>query len=306
MFENRSSFFIVGAPRCGTTALSKILAAHPQVCFSRPKESHFFVRDDLPPLDQANLRTQFVEPFFPHLAPEHTTFGEGSVSSLYSPVAIERIRTFDPDARFIIMIRNPVDMVYSYHGRLLFLLDEDQRDFARAWALQDERAAGRALPKSCRDPRLLHYAEVATLAPHVERLFHIAGRDRCYVVVFDDLSSNAGAVYEALRGFLDLEMAPPVRLHQKNQHRTYKSRFLHQFLVNPPPFVIKALEAARVTPTTVRKRTKPLRRWLRSKNTQKEVRPPLSAEMRQELAAFFTPDVARLGQLIGRDLAHWH
>ena len=60
-----------------------------------------------------------------------------------------------------------------------------------------------------------------------------------------------------------------------------------------------------MAPTTVRKRTKPLRRWLRSKNTQKEVRPPLSAEMRRELAAFFAPDVARLGQLIGRDLAHW-
>ena len=305
MFDTRSSFFIVGAPRCGTTALSKILARHSEVCFSRPKETHFFVRDDLPPLDQAYLRTHFVEPFFPHLAPEHTSFGEGSVSSLYSAEAIDRIRTFDADARFIIMVRNPVDMVYSYHGRLLFLLDEDQRDFGRAWALQDERAAGRALPKSCRDPRLLHYAEVATLAPHVERLFDVAGRERCHVVVFDDFSTNAGAVYDALCGFLGLTAAPPVKLHQKNQHRTYKSKFLQQFLVNPPPIVVKALQAARVTPATVRKRTKPLRRWIRSTNTQKEVRPPLSAEMRRHLAAFFAPDVARLGRLIDRDLGHW-
>ena len=306
MFDNRSSFFIVGAPRCGTTALSKILAAHPQVCFSRPKETHFFVRDDLPPLDPAYLQAEFVAPHFPHLSAEHTTFGEGSVSSLYSAGAIDRIRTFDPEARFIVTIRNPVDMVYSYHGRLLFLLDEDQRDFARAWALQDDRAAGRALPKSCRDPRLLHYAEVATLAPHVERLFDVAGRDRCHVVIFDDLAANAGQVYETLCGFLRLTAAPPAKLHQKNQHRTYKNRFLHQFLVNPPPIVVKALQAARVTPATVRRRTKPLRRWLRSKNTQKDVRPPLSADMRRELATFFSADVSRLGRLLDRDLSHWH
>ncbi len=285
--------------------MSKIIAAHPQVCFSRPKETHFFVRDDLPPLDEAYLRTHFVEPFFPHLSAEHTSFGEGSVSSLYSADAIDRIRTFDADARFIIMVRNPVDLVYSYHGRLLYLLDEDQRDFSRAWALQDDRAAGRSLPRSCRDPRLLRYAGVATLAPHVERLFDVAGRDRCFVVVFDDFSTNAGAVYDALCGFLGLTMVPPVRLHQKNQHRTYKSKFLQQFLVNPPPIVVKALRAAKVTPAAVHKRTKPLRRWIRTTNTQKEVRPPLSAEMRRDLAAYFAPDVARLGRLIDRDLGNW-
>ena len=49
--------------------------------------------------------------------------------------------------------------------------------------------------------------------------------------------------------FLGLALAPPAKLHRKNQHRTYKSRFLQQFLVNPPPIVVKALRAARVTPT---------------------------------------------------------
>jgi hypothetical protein len=305
MFENRSSFFIVGAPRCGTTALSKILARHPQVCFSRPKETHFFVREDLPSLDHQILKTHFVEPFYPHLAPGHTTFGEGSVSSLYSPAAIDQIRRFDPDARFIVMVRNPIDMVYSYHGRLLYLLDEDQRDFRRAWSLQDERAAGRSLPKSCRDPRLLRYGEVAKFADHVERLFAVAGRDRCYVVVFDDFASNAGGVYDSLCSFLDLRIEPPAKLHQKNQHRTYKNRFLQQFLVNPPPIVVRAMNAAKITPAAVRQRTKPLRRWIRRTNTQPELRPPLSPDMRHELADYFAADVAHLSRLLGRDLGHW-
>jgi hypothetical protein len=305
MFDNRSSFFIVGAPRCGTTALSKILARHPEVCFSRPKETHFFVRDDLPPLTEAVWREAFVEPHFPHLAEAHRAFGEGSVSSLYSALAIDRIRQFDPEARFIVMVRNPVDMVYSYHGRLLYLLDEDQRDFRRAWALQADRAAGRSLPKSCRDPRLLCYGEVAKFADPVERLFETVGRDRCAVVVFDDFSTNTLGVYDKLCDFLGLTPEPPVKLHQKNQHRTYKNRFLQQFLVNPPPIVVRAMNAARITPATVRQRTKPLRRWIRRTNTQPEARPPLSPEMRHELAEYFAADVARLGRLIDRDLGHW-
>ena len=35
-------FFVVGAPRCGTTAISKYLSDNPNICFSRPKEPHFF------------------------------------------------------------------------------------------------------------------------------------------------------------------------------------------------------------------------------------------------------------------------
>lgn len=305
MFENRSSFFIVGAPRCGTTALSKILARHPQVCFSRPKETHFFVRDDLPALDAAVLKAEFVEPYFPHLGPQHTSFGEGSVSTLYSRDAVDNILRFDPEARFIIMVRNPIDMVYSYHGRLLYLLDEDQRDFGRAWSLQADRAAGRSLPKSCRDPRLLRYGEVAKFAEHIERLFDTVGRERCAVVVFDDFSTATNTVYENLCRFLGLAVEPPAKLHQKNQHRTYKNRFLQQFLVNPPAVVVKAMTAARLTPEAVRQHTKPLRRWIRRTNTQPEARPPMKPDLRRELAAYFAADVAHLSRLLGRDLAHW-
>lgn len=304
MFANRSSFFIVGAPRCGTTALSKILARHPQVCFSRPKETHLFVQD-LGVMDEAYWTKNFIEPFFPHLSDQHIAFGEGSVSSLYSPEAIQRILAFDPDAKFIIHVRNPVDMVHSYHGRLLFLLDEDQRDFARAWALQDERRAGRSLPKSCRDPRLLQYGEVGKLSLHVERMFDTVGRDRCYVVVFDEFTRDPAALYHDLCQFLDLPRDEENHFNQKYAHRTYKNRLVQQFLVNPPPFVIKALQAAKITPQQLRMRTRSLRKWLRRKNTEQEARQTLQPDMRGELTAYFAEDVAKLGTLLGRDLSHW-
>ena len=39
------SAFVVGAPRCGTTFLAKAMARHPEICFSKPKETHVFVRE---------------------------------------------------------------------------------------------------------------------------------------------------------------------------------------------------------------------------------------------------------------------
>lgn len=304
MFANRSSFFIVGAPRCGTTALSKILARHPQVCFSRPKETHLFVQD-LGVMDEAFWTKNFVEPYFPHLSDQHIAFGEGSVSCLYSPEAIQRILAFDPDAKFIIHVRNPIDMVYSYHGRLLYLLDEDQRDFARAWALQEERKAGRALPKSCRDPRLLMYGDVGRLSEHVERMFATVGRDRCYVVVFDEFIRDPAALYHDLCRFLGLPQDDENHYNQKYSHRTYKNRFIQRMLVNPPPIVMKAMKAAQITPQQLRANTRGLRKWLRRRNTEEERRPTMQPALRQELAAYFAPDVARLSQLLGRDLSHW-
>ncbi len=137
-------FFVVGAPRCGTTAISKYLSRNPHICFSRPKEPHFF-SITLHETPDADLHSDYLELFFPHCSGDYQATGEGSVSYLYYPEAIRRIQQLNPQARFIVMARNPVDMIHSYHARLLAILDEDVEDFATAWGLQEARARGEQL-----------------------------------------------------------------------------------------------------------------------------------------------------------------
>jgi len=304
MIEDRSTFFIVGAPRCGTTAISKALAGHPQICFAKPKETYYFVQD-LGKTDRQFSDRQFIERYFPHRTADHTVLGEGSVSAMYSEDAISRILDFDPDAKFIVIVRNPVDMVYSYHGRMLFLLDEDEQDFRRAWRLQDERAAGRSLPKRCRDPRLLRYSDAATFSPYIERLFERVGRERCAVVVFEDFIENPVTVYRNLCDFLQVADDGRTKFKGRNDHREFKSRFLQQFLFNPPPFIMKAVEKINVAPTELLLYTRPLRRWIKRKNTVRAQRPPLEPEVRAELKDYFAFEVERMSRLLGRDLLQW-
>jgi len=114
-------FFVVGAPRCGTTALCRYLARNPQICVSRPKEPHYFTRmKELPTAEE--VRRDYIDYFFDHRTEAHRVAGEGSVSYLYLPGVIENILHYNPQARFVAIVRNPLTMLPSYHQRMQYLL----------------------------------------------------------------------------------------------------------------------------------------------------------------------------------------
>ena len=82
--------FLIGAPRCGTTFLAKALARHPSICFSKPKETHFFVRD-YASIAPERWQAEFLRRYFAHLEPGHELIAEGSPLQLRDPEAIERL-----------------------------------------------------------------------------------------------------------------------------------------------------------------------------------------------------------------------
>ena len=298
------SAFIVGAPRCGTTFLAKALGRHPQICFSKPKETHFFALA-WPSLQPDQAAREFLRRYFGHLSPDHVLVAEGSPSHLYEPAIAERISAFDPEARIIVAVRNPIDMLYSLHARLLYLLDEDETDFARAWELQAARARGEHVPKRCREPLMLQYREMGSVADRIERLFAAVGRERCHVVVYDDLMADPIKTYRDLLEFTGVEYDGRTEFARKNENREFESVWVQQFVTNPPwPLSLLAVRwqlRGWKRPRAI----KALRRWLQDRNTRKAARPPLAPEMRETLRLAFAPEVERLGTLLGRDLSQW-
>lgn len=300
-------FFVIGAPRCGTTAISKYLAKNPHICFSRPKEPHFFsiIMDEKPDVD---LHSDYLDLFFPHCDEAVQARGEGSVSYLYYPKAIQRIQQLNPQARFIVMARNPIDMVHSYHARLLAILDEDVEDFETAWNLQEARARGEQLPEHCRTPYLLQYAEVGKIGHHVERLFQTAGCENCHVVLFDDFISDTLSCYRQVLDFIKVDYDgrsefPPVEVS-----KFYRYRWLHLLLKRPPMRVVKYtlnIEQRARRQGKKKSRVKRMRKWLIKKNTVVRKRPPLDPDIRRLLRETFAGDIEKLGRLLGRDLSHW-
>ncbi len=300
-------FFVAGAPRCGTTAFCRYLARNPQICFSRPKEPHYFARLGRDPA-ASELERDYLDRCFGHHSAEHRAVGEGSVSYLYLPEAIERILRFNPEARFIALVRNPLAMLPSYHLRMRFLLQEDEPDFERAWALESARARGEHVPKHCLDPRLLMYSEVAKLGAQVERLFAMAGRDRSHVVVFDDLTADPRGVYRRALEFLHVDYDGQTQFERRYESRMYRYRWLQRLLFVPATRggkVLDTLQRSRRNYNPDGSKRPSLIKRVTGWNTIPAASAPLTPQMAAGVREALRSDILRLSKLIDRDLGHW-
>ena len=121
------------------------------------KEPHFFT-EDYPGAREIGTDDQY-QALYRAAAPGQLR-GDASASVIHSHVAIDRILERDPQAKFIVLVRDPVAAVRSFHGELLHNLNEDVADFERAWRLQAARVEGREIPATCREPRFLQYREI--------------------------------------------------------------------------------------------------------------------------------------------------
>jgi len=298
-------FFIVGAPRCGTTAMSSYLRQHPKVCFSKPKETNFLLRAEHDiPIDV--LRSQFLDKFFTINDGEKQLLGEGSVSTLYSTQALNTALALFPNAKFIVMLRDPLDLLRSYHRRMLFLRQECEESFETAWDLQTFRAAGKRVPKTCIDPRLLQYREVASLGQYTAQLFDAVGRERCLPILFDDFVRDTAGAYRQTLDFLGLPDDGRHEFKQKNRERRFKYGFLQDLYAGT---AFGRLGRSGILADSQLDRlaclTQPLRKKIRRYNSVDCVPRPLDLSLAQRLQAVFRDDVQHLSQLIQRDLSQW-
>jgi hypothetical protein len=300
-------FFVVGAPRCGTTSLCRYLARNPQICFSRPKEPHYFVMLDHDPTAD-ELRRDYLDRYFGHFAPQHRAVGEGSVSYLYLPGVIERINHLNPDARFIVLVRNPLAMLPSYHLRMRFLLQEDEPDFEKAWMLEPSRERGENVSKRCLDPRLLFYRQAAAFGVQIERLFKVAGRDRSHVIVFDDLKADPLGVYQRVLEFINVDYDGQTEFERRYGSQMYRYRWLQKLLYVPATSGGKTVEtlqqrSRKYNPDGSR-RPSFIKRVTRL-NKIPMPPAPLSPRMADRVRERLRPDLAQLSQLLDRDLNYW-
>lgn len=316
----KSLAFIVGAPRCGTTAMWRMLAEHRKVAVPFVKEPHFFSQHDLRGLSDGELwrrvERDYLRHFFAERRKGETVGADGSVSYLYTPEQLEPIVRLWPNARFIIAVRDPLTLLPSLHKRLLFIGDEDLASFEDAWAAVPDRAEGRQIPKRCIEPRWLRYDEAGRFGTYVERLFAAVGRERCMVSVFDDLQRDPTGHSRRILEFVGLE---PVKVQVQVARESKQVRYpwLQRLLKRPPralhPYLANvqlrrrlakaAREEAGKTSGTgkllaLRKR---LLRW----NELDDAKEPIPIHIQHEIRRHLKGEVERLARLINRDLSHW-
>ena len=296
------ALYLVGAPKAGTTTVARWLSAHPDVYWSVPKEPYYWASDY--PRVRAHYgfdtRAAYERLYSSESAARARYRGDGSTTYLYSHSAVPAICEAVPDARFLVCVRNPVDLVISYHRTQLTALNEDEPDFAMAW----HRHLDGGLPNTDPlDAKLVDCALVGGVGEAMERLLRVVPRDRVHVVVFNDLARDPAQTWLALADFVGIDPAHMPTFGASNRSDKAARWPTLRRLTHRPP-------------TALQPGVRRLRQWSRTTRTpgvatlkrqmwRPEPRPAVGPQERHELADYFKADIALLSEILDRDLSHW-
>ena len=293
-------FFIVGAPRCASTFLYAYLRQHPEVFMPDHKDPRFFCSD----LDSGSEADAafFMRDEQEYLALFSDTggakrVGEACQANLYSTVAAGRIKAVSPDAKIIIMLREPVEQMYSFHAVRRRHATEDL-DFEEALAAEADRRAGRRLPRLARNIKMYQYRAVASYADQVVRYFDAFGRANVHVIIYEELVRDPAAAYRRTLEFLEVNPDFLPELEVVNAHTANLSPRLATLLGDQS--LVRRMK--RLLPHELHGRLDSMLARLAGWNRRPAVRRALDPLVRERLRAEFAPEVRRLSQLLGRDL----
>lgn len=292
------NLFIAGAMKSGTTSMYHWLSQHPEVHMSDPKEPNHFCTD-LHHHEGARITDQEAYLSLFDGGQDRRYRGEASVWYLFSEDACRRIKEETEDPRIVIMLRNPVDMVYSMHSQLVFMGNEQIERFEEAWRAQDARRDGQRLPEKLNPLEGLFYADYGKYSRHVERYMETYGKEQLKILLFDDFIEDQQGTFQEVLGFLDLDPGFEPDLEKRNPNTAVRSPWLRDF-VRDLPSPIKAVTTR--LPGGLRSFLQDL---VEDANTRVEERPPMPPVLREEVKDEFRDDVHRLGDLLDRDLGHW-
>lgn len=285
----RVDFFGIGAPRCGSTWLATILDEHPEVAVSRPKEPDFFVQRMDVFYPYANPRYladwDWYRSCFAH-ARRGAKLGDFSIN-LFNNVhsAPQAIRRHFPEARFLLVLRDPVKRTYShwwYHYGM-----------HRHWG---------GLPESFADA--IHHHGLVWRSRYGAQLAHwlrFFDPDRFHVVLDQDLRDDPARVARQAYRFIKVDEAfrPPsldVRINaSKSRRGLYGAAFR---------MATRIRDAGLGTLVDAAKRL-PVERVLDRLDVKRAPPPAMDPEVAAELRRILHPDIELLERLIRRDLTAW-
>ncbi len=296
-------FFVVGAPKAGTTALHAALAQHPQLYLSKVKEPKFFLCDGGPPPDHGGpgdahsyrewiWQREAYERLFDD-APPGTRRGECTPFYLSDLDSHRRIHEAVPDARLIVILRDPVDRAYSNWAHLWADGLETIDDFVEACAEEPRRTEAGWAP-------IWRYLETGLYGRQLLHLFTLFPRQQVHIIRYLSLVEQPQATLDAVSRFLGVDDGVVTEVPARNVGGYV-----------PPTRYTRTLQAvfrrgadlgSHFPPQVWRKASLPLQ-WLIQRSPQH--RPELAESQRARLVDYFLEDIDIVEAETGWDLGTW-
>jgi len=295
----KPDFYIVGGYKCGTSLMHQFLRQHSEIFMPEVKEIYHF-GSDLTFKYPKVTKKEYLE-FFAG-AKNEKRIGDATAAYLISRNAAKEIKQFNPCAKIIIMLRNPVDMIYSLHSEMVYQGYELIKDFSSAINAEDARRQGKHISSYIRCPvENLYYLKVPLFTCQVKKYFDVFGRENVHIIIFDDLKRDTAEEYRKTLQFLGVceQFQPNFKI--VNPNKSVRSEKIRDFLKTLPP-KYKQLGKAIFPFRMLRGK---IIRGLLFMNTRYVNRPPMPEKLENELKMYFKSEVNQLSTLLKRDLTSW-
>lgn len=185
---------VVGAQKAGTTSLYHYLSQHEDIFMPSPKELHFFDTDKPISINQFNRYLKKFQTQQPYLGK-----GEATPIYMFYPQTLEKIQSFLPQLKIIIVVRNPIRRAYSHYWY----------EVTRGWESEDFiKAISRSSNNSDLYLRHHSYVERSLYSGQLDRSYRIFGRENVLVIKFEELISSPLAVTNTVLEFINPDIKP--------------------------------------------------------------------------------------------------
>lgn len=302
------NFFIIGAAKSGTTTLYHYLKQHPQIYMTPVKETNFFAFEE-EKLDFTGVKVnestksyqkEIITDIYSYRQQfenvnQEIAIGESCPSYLYIPKAAENIKRYTPQAKVIVILRDPIERAYSNFLHNIRERSEYYDNFSQAieaesWRIKNGWWWG------------FHYVQISLYYEQVKRYFDLFGKSQVEVYLFHQLKNKPQLLLCDICQFLAIEHEQSVaqysKLEKHNSTGIPASQFLDILIKDSNP--VKRVYQILIRNKNIRKKiTANINRL--NPLTKRD----LNREIRSKLLPLFSEDIFKLQDLIQRDLSTW-
>ena len=284
-------FFIVGAPKAGTTSLYVYLGKHPEIFMSPVKEPNFFSFEEIKKqglyYKKENIETlkEYMALF--EEAGEQQKVGEASVSYLFYPSVPAKIKKAVPNAKIIILLRNPVERAFSHYLMDLKLGYVDI-DFEKVVMQKTDHVFSELYYQQ--------YVKLGFYYEQVKRYIDTFGKENIFIILTDELESSPFEIYKKVCDFLGVSLFEEINFEKFNAY------------MEPAGSFVKFVYSLGFLRTLVKKivSNERARGFIRSKLFKKQEKPVILDNVRNFLINLYKKDIEKLESLISKDLSDWY
>ena len=287
------NFFIIGAPKSGTTSLYKYLSRHPNVFMTEIKGPHYFAFEISNKRRIVKTKKEYIE-LFKSAKKHHHAIGEGSVLYLYSKSSIKNIYENYPNAKLIILLRNPIDIVQSWHSEKVWAMNENIDNIELAWEMDKNRKIN--IEKYKND--VFDYSRIAMFGDQIKSLLDYFPKEQIKIITFDEFILNTKSIYSDVIDFLNLPYHNQSTFPIHNAYKKYKFKWIQNYLTHPPVFFKFSLGLFKKMIGV--KRINIMTRFLKF-NTYNPAKPKLSDKFTQTIINNYYDDISSLSKLLKKD-----